>query len=325
MSDFLSRLAARALGEAPALLPVVHSRWEGADEGASPGFVEAAVERVSPPLVPVRRGESARPEARGEVDAGDPAPRRRASPPAAEAEPPHPRPLRPDAPLRPRSAPLETGPIASPASGEVETPAAHRPEPGPVREHAADPSLEIQEVRITAPSSAPAAPRTASLASAASPPSVALPEEWLLPPLRAASAFSAAPPADAQERVTMEAERTAPRGEAAEGEAPARRVPRPAARSVGRDEEEAERAQSRRAAADERNGGRTPASAAPAASAVHAEEADAEEEPRQVIRVTIGRIEVRAAPAPAPAQPAARGWTPPVMSLDEYLEREARR
>jgi hypothetical protein len=47
---------------------------------------------------------------------------------------------------------------------------------------------------------------------------------------------------------------------------------------------------------------------------------------RPVVRVTIGRIEVRAAPAPAQPQPPAKpGWTPPVLSLDDYLQREARR
>jgi hypothetical protein len=49
-------------------------------------------------------------------------------------------------------------------------------------------------------------------------------------------------------------------------------------------------------------------------------------EERPVVRVTIGRIEVRAAPAPAQPQPAARpGWKPPVLSLDDYLQREAGR
>ncbi|HEU4556575.1 MAG TPA: hypothetical protein VFS20_01955, partial [Longimicrobium sp.] len=47
---------------------------------------------------------------------------------------------------------------------------------------------------------------------------------------------------------------------------------------------------------------------------------------RPVVRVTIGRIEVRAAPPPAQPQPAAKpGWTPPVLSLGDYLKREAGR
>jgi hypothetical protein len=42
------------------------------------------------------------------------------------------------------------------------------------------------------------------------------------------------------------------------------------------------------------------------------------------VRITIGRVEVRphapAAPAPAPEPP----WTPPRLSLDDYLARSAR-
>jgi hypothetical protein len=54
----------------------------------------------------------------------------------------------------------------------------------------------------------------------------------------------------------------------------------------------------------------------------------AEERPneRPVVRVTIGRIEVRAAEPPPAPRPAARpGWTPPVLSLDQYLKRESGR
>lgn len=46
-----------------------------------------------------------------------------------------------------------------------------------------------------------------------------------------------------------------------------------------------------------------------------------------VVTVSIGRIEVRAAPAPAPepvVQPAAQGWRAPVLSLDDYLEKGGR-
>jgi len=58
-----------------------------------------------------------------------------------------------------------------------------------------------------------------------------------------------------------------------------------------------------------------------AAMPAHGAEAAPE---RPVIRVTIGRIEVRA--APPPQQPAPRqGWQPPVMSLDAFLKREAGR
>jgi len=44
---------------------------------------------------------------------------------------------------------------------------------------------------------------------------------------------------------------------------------------------------------------------------------------RPVVHVTIGRIEVRAVtpPAAAPEPRPAPGWTPPVLSLDEYLKR----
>jgi hypothetical protein len=49
--------------------------------------------------------------------------------------------------------------------------------------------------------------------------------------------------------------------------------------------------------------------------------AQAEKE-RPVVQVTIGRIEVRAVHPPAEPQPTrGAGWTPPVLSLDEYLKR----
>jgi hypothetical protein len=41
------------------------------------------------------------------------------------------------------------------------------------------------------------------------------------------------------------------------------------------------------------------------------------------VHVTIGRIEVRAVPAPAPAAPRPKPATPAVMSLDQYLRRRA--
>jgi hypothetical protein len=46
---------------------------------------------------------------------------------------------------------------------------------------------------------------------------------------------------------------------------------------------------------------------------------------RPVVHVTIGRVEVRAAPPPPPPPATARaGWSPPVVSLDAYLKRGAR-
>jgi erythromycin esterase-like protein len=49
---------------------------------------------------------------------------------------------------------------------------------------------------------------------------------------------------------------------------------------------------------------------------------DSSPAPEQVINVTIGRIEVRAT-APPPAQARSANQKPPVMSLDEYLQRRA--
>jgi hypothetical protein len=71
-----------------------------------------------------------------------------------------------------------------------------------------------------------------------------------------------------------------------------------------------------------------PSAAVVGAPSVASREAEAREggEERPVIRVTIGRIEVRAAPqTPAPAAPARKGWQPPVMGLDAYLKREGGR
>ncbi|GAA0984534.1 hypothetical protein GCM10009555_058450 [Acrocarpospora macrocephala] len=50
----------------------------------------------------------------------------------------------------------------------------------------------------------------------------------------------------------------------------------------------------------------------------------AEARPEQVVRITIGRVEVRAAPAAAPARQVERRQERRVMSLEEYLERRAR-
>jgi hypothetical protein len=77
----------------------------------------------------------------------------------------------------------------------------------------------------------------------------------------------------------------------------------------------------REARPEARREARTPIVGTRAAPAVETrEEAEAQ---RPVIRVTIGRIEVRAAPQPpAPAPAARKGWTPPVTPLDEYLKRE---
>ncbi|MGI8554205.1 MAG: hypothetical protein ACR2PL_25970 [Dehalococcoidia bacterium] len=61
------------------------------------------------------------------------------------------------------------------------------------------------------------------------------------------------------------------------------------------------------------------ASSQPSAPAAQVESA---QESAPSIQVTIGRIEVRA--APAAAAPAARRTTPPVMGLDEYLRRRER-
>lgn len=50
--------------------------------------------------------------------------------------------------------------------------------------------------------------------------------------------------------------------------------------------------------------------------------AESGEEARPVVRVTIGRIEVRAVtPPPAPPAAARAAWTPPVLSLGDYLKR----
>ncbi|HYR10137.1 MAG TPA: hypothetical protein VEQ60_20355, partial [Longimicrobium sp.] len=71
---------------------------------------------------------------------------------------------------------------------------------------------------------------------------------------------------------------------------------------------------------------RTPIVGTRAAPAPAAEAREGAEAQRPVIRVTIGRIEVRAAPQPpAPAPAARKGWTPPVTPLDEYLKRETGR
>lgn len=299
MSDFLSRLAARALGEPPALVPVVPSRWEGTGEGASPGIVEAAAERVAPP--PARPSDS-RPESDSEPDSAAPPRRRRAAP---EAFDPHPPPA--DPPLRPRRPP----PVDAGAAAFHTSPEAPRVAP-PRDEARRDPGLphEIEEVRVSAPAPVHSDPPAATPAAA---------------PRRTAAAAPApaAPFEIAEEHFLVPARRSRPAPVAREdGDDRPREVTEPVARpevhSVTREDEGARTKEARIAAGEAPRG--------PAATSVTMAGSDESAgEARPTIRVTIGRIEVRAAPPPAPARPAAPAWTPPVMSLEEYLAREGRR
>ncbi|HEX2205656.1 MAG TPA: hypothetical protein VHG91_20255 [Longimicrobium sp.] len=321
MSDFLSRLAARALGEAPVLRPVVPSRWEGgAGDDASPGFTEVAEERAASPFPPRRRAESRSEPGSGSESGSESLPPRRrpAAPPAFDAaespsfDPPSPRPA---ARRRPSTepGPMEEAPsIVRASNGETPPPASRRAGAEAGRE--AGLPVEIEEVRAIAP--APRRPRpspvvTRTTAEAATPdPAVPreIREETAPVPARRTRVEAGAV---TEEVVFEEAEEETPARKPVRATTPLR----PVVRSV-------------EGAGDERRwtkgdgGSRDGTTSAPAAAVSLPDEA---EEARPVVRVTIGRIEVRAAPPPAPQRPAAPAWTPPVMTLEEYLAREGRR
>lgn len=282
MSDFFSRLAARALGPEPAVRPRLPGLFEPTGL-AVPALVEPAsgrTEEESPSLEPaVERHEVVR-----RVGAPPPPPLLGSVAPALPASPAPeerrslPPPVRTDA-VTAVSPP--SGPVSSLPWGDVEPPALpprlpSAETPGPV-----------------APPPAPALPVGA-------PPEVRI-RELVSPGVAGPSAPPAMVPASpgAERRVV---ERRVVERRVEPGDAPAvggKPAPDPPAPPVA-----APRVVRREAP------GEVPVTPSPAPPS-----------PSPAVRVTIGRLEVRAAPPP-PARPARRAASS-VMSLEDYLKRHA--
>ncbi len=326
MSDFLSRLAERALGVAPMVQPLVDSRYAagpGDAAAAAPGFTETHAEREAVPSAASGAAPAVgRPAAPGPAAAAGSPP----APPAAEAG------LREvvvetAAPPRAEAAgpPPAAGPEPEPARGEallLPRPAQDDDAPRPVRGE----EEGIREVRARAgPRPAPAVARadpataTATAGTAAGAREHADTDEdddAVLMPLRPGpDEVLHDPGGDGPPRVVEAAVDAA--GDAGSFAAAHAAGPRPhpaARRPAG------VRLLPREERREPDGGARPGAALAAAARPPAAETGDA----RPVVRVTIGRVEVRAvAPPAAPAQPAPRpSWTPPLLSLDDYLRRD---
>jgi hypothetical protein len=319
MSDFLSRLAERALGATPPLQPLLGSRFAGpAAAEPSDGFAEETVEGDAPasPASNVRRG------------AGEPAaPPRPLSPPPADAR---------DADAAP-SALLVPAPLpglraaASPPHPPADSPApavGDAASPGDAAQRDAAPSRPAPRMESVPPS-----PNSASnpvtgehregrddqallIPVAIQPdPSVSTPspvrlEEGDARPSGAGRGGreEIAPLGMRETELRPAREDGDPFGEEDDAGAllmPVSREGRMAA--VRGDAVDGDRPEPPRAGAPER------------VPAPGMEKGGGE---RPVVQVTIGRIEVRAVHPPAAPQPAREaGWTPPVLSLDDYLKR----
>lgn len=354
MSDFLSRLAERALGATPPLQPLVGSRFAASAEPA--GFVEETVESDASAPALRRSAADASPAARprpvveAPVMTGDapsstlvPTPAQSHTPSPAQSLTPALDESRTPAPDQPRTpSPDES---RTPAPDQPRTPAADEPRtPSPDRttpddravassartfEHD-DPAPTVREVapsaRAPEPSPPPARPssrlpaervetsRRAQLRVETEPRG----DELLIPASTPPDPPAFSPTAAAREdgsapQTSVEAQRRVA-GESMQATEPARQRAEPA-------DEHASDAllmpvarRSEPRAVDGESADRTNARQPWT-------ERQAEKE-RPVVQVTIGRIEVRAVHPPAAPQPArAPGWTPPVLTLDEYLKR----
>jgi len=346
MSDLLTRLARRALGTAPpALHPRLPARFAGTPGDAdSPLPREEWAETEAAPALASPRGAAApapaahraeapvlrRPSSTGPVARTDPAAATHPRQPAAE-----------QAPARPV--------LASPPVDGVLERFADGDDPHPstlpaAAAHASPPPTEVSSADVDAGAHRPSSPPRSA------PPARTWPErgddgshpleqlveaeagEGLLMP-RASSGPSRPPPAAGEDAAVATEGRRPSTGRAAAPPPPPRIAGEPGepGRVVSRgDGGPVLRAEGETAAADGGRGVETPGTRAARPDAVRVAERPARPAAgerggeRPVVRVTIGRIEVRAAePAPRPA--ARAGWTPPVLSLDQYLKRESKR
>lgn len=310
MSDFLSRLAERALGATPPLQPLVGSRFAVPSEPAD-GFVEETVEAEGSAPTVRRSTDTAaappRPAAEGPSSAGPPSPVHVPTP-APESRTP------PPAASRPQS--LDRAAQEGPLVASSARPFAHHDDARPAREvapsaRAAEPSPS----RVRASSGVPAAPPEGSLRGGPRAETERVQDDELLIP----ASTPPDPPA---------VESTASTREDGSAPLPAVEARRrgagdsPDATQPARDGEHASEALL------------MPAARGAEARAVDGDSGDARQpwaermpaapvqKERPVVQVTIGRIEVRAVhPPAAPESARGAGWSPPVLSLDEYLKR----
>jgi hypothetical protein len=325
VSDFLSRLAERALGAAPPLQPLVGSRFAAPAEPASfleetaegDGFAPTVRRSVADtfPAAPPRPVAEA-PVSAGEEPSSTLVPTPSPSPPPSESRTPSPVEGRTRSPDRTvptvdvrevasSSRPFEHDDAALPAR-EV-APSARASEanpPSPVRASSQVPAERAEERRPRAEPRRVTEPRGELLMPASAPPD---------PPVFSSTAHrqedGSAPLSGVEARRRVA-------GDSVDETQPMRQVEEPAD-----DREHASDALlmplARRGEAQAVDGDRADGPRADARQPW----APVEKE-RPVVQVTIGRIEVRAVHPPAAPQPArGPGWTPPVLSLDEYLKR----
>lgn len=327
MSDLLTRLAERALGRAaPALEPRLPSRWADAPaQGDAPAFSELSIETEAPlPPRPV-------PRARGSAAPDDfPLIRRPAAAPAPTApHHPPPEPARAAAEPHPSAQPSSPAPPAPVMRVEAVVEDRPRPAPEPRDQHprgepvsvrpattreqddagAGDGFRVVERVVERGPSPAPLRTTAArhdgdELRDDSSSARREMDREPSPP----------SPPADPDGGVVREIVR--------EIHAARREDAAPSTEVKAKDAGEGLREVITRI---ERGASSAAVAGAPSVASREAEAREDGEE-RPVIRVTIGRIEVRAAPQTAAPPPAARkGWKPPVMGLDAFLKREGGR
>ena len=351
MSDLLTRLAERALGRtAPTLEPRLPSRYADAPAAgdASSGFSELSVEteapRVSPSPRPGGRFESPPPRRRDPASpppSPSPSPRdasRRegavdehpSAPAREDGDAPGPRDAAPSLSTEPRVMPKEEPAIEEPSSSPRHDPASrssavHPPAAGPAGAGMGDGTADggFHEVELPVDAGGRAA-GDASLPRSPSPSPAEVRQGGELRPRAGATERASASPPSTRSPVVAgapeagrpdEAVRTA-RGDDAR---------RPEAEGEEDDGLREVVTVIERGAAPPARQGAVVRGPAPAARETAAEAREAAER-RPVVRVTIGRIEVRAAAQPAAPAPAPRaGWAPPVMPLGEFLKREAER
>lgn len=327
MSDLLTRLAERALGvAAPALEPRLPSRYAGASSDDEPAFTEESVESEWPaPPIPRRPPSSHR------IDAAPPVPHPPASSAAREegraADEPH----RIHPPAVPPVLPPRSEHVTEDAHPAIDPPrrAVHPVDAAPARPASAEDGLrEVDAFVETEDEFAPLFPPSRARRMDARRVDAGADDPHLP---RAVEPSRDAEPADATEGVRGEdadtgrdaAERDA---DSAADEGGLREVVKVVEREA--DGRTRPRADLRPVEADapRRSDGVAVRAAERGPVAESADRREDEEPARPVVRVSIGRIEVRAAPAAPAPQPAARpGWSPPVMPLADYLKREAGR
>lgn len=318
MSDFLSRLAERALGATPPLQPLLGSRFAAPAAEPADGFAEETVEGEfsASPAPAVRRSEASPPPpprplsaAPADVRDADPAPSTLLMP----APPPE----------APAAASSSQDPIESPAPVAGDAPAPRSaprvesipPSPGAVPDRGA--AGEHRERRERREDRALLIPVVTRSDPPVPSPSAAGVEDGDARPsgVGAARRVEAAPRGPTEVVIRTVQDERDPFGEEDDSGA----LLMPVARDrqtvvIGGDVIGGDAIGGGADGAEPRH--QRPPERVPAAGM---EKGGAE---RPVVQVTIGRIEVRAVHPPAPPQPAREaGWTPPVLSLDDYLKR----